>query len=55
MLGGVHSFIGIGTGGNVGAQSSTVVIRGLSTQSIRSLGPCKRAAGERWPVPFWGC
>ena len=31
----------IGTGGNVGAQSSTVVIRGLSTQKIKSLGPWK--------------
>ena len=31
----------IGTGGNVGAQSSTVVIRGLSTQKIKSLGPLK--------------
>jgi magnesium transporter len=29
----------IGTGGNVGAQSSTVVIRGLSTQRIQGLGP----------------
>jgi len=29
----------IGTGGNVGAQSSTVVIRGLSTQRIQTLGP----------------
>jgi magnesium transporter len=28
----------IGTGGNVGAQSSTVVIRGLSTQRIQTLG-----------------
>jgi magnesium transporter len=28
----------IGTGGNVGAQSSTVVIRGLCTQRIQSLG-----------------
>ena len=28
----------IGTGGNVGAQSSTVVIRGLSTQRIQALG-----------------
>ncbi len=28
----------IGTGGNVGAQSSTVVIRGLSTQRLQSLG-----------------
>jgi magnesium transporter len=29
----------IGTGGNVGAQSSTVVIRGLNTEEINSLGP----------------
>ncbi|MEB3234666.1 MAG: magnesium transporter [Cyanobacteriota bacterium] len=29
----------IGTGGNVGAQSSTVVIRGLSTQRIQGMGP----------------
>lgn len=28
-----------GTGGNVGAQSSTVVIRGMNTDSIRNLGP----------------
>ncbi|NEO19079.1 MULTISPECIES: magnesium transporter [unclassified Moorena] len=28
-----------GTGGNVGAQSSTVVIRGLNTDEIRDLGP----------------
>jgi magnesium transporter len=28
----------IGTGGNVGAQSSTVVIRGLSTQRLQSIG-----------------
>ncbi|WP_115018908.1 magnesium transporter [Synechococcus sp. UW140] len=28
-----------GSGGNVGAQSSTVVIRGLSTQRIQALGP----------------
>ena len=28
----------IGTGGNVGAQSSTVVIRGLSTQRLQTLG-----------------
>ena len=28
-----------GSGGNVGAQSSTVVIRGLSTQRIQTLGP----------------
>ena len=31
----------IGTGGNVGAQSSTVVIRGLSTQKLKSLGVFK--------------
>jgi len=28
-----------GTGGNVGAQSSTVVIRGLNTEQIKTLGP----------------
>ena len=28
-----------GTGGNVGAQSSTVVIRGLNTEEINALGP----------------
>lgn len=31
----------IGTGGNVGAQSSTVVIRGLNTDEIRDLGTGK--------------
>ncbi|WP_320673794.1 magnesium transporter [Prochlorococcus sp. MIT 1341] len=36
----------IGTGGNVGAQSSTVVIRGLSTQRIQALGPLKAVARE---------
>ena len=36
----------IGTGGNVGAQSSTVVIRGLSTQRIQSLGPAKAIGRE---------
>ena len=35
-----------GTGGNVGAQSSTVVIRGLSTQSISGLGPIKAIGRE---------
>jgi magnesium transporter len=30
-----------GTGGNVGAQSSTVVIRGLNTEEIRDIGPGK--------------
>jgi magnesium transporter len=29
----------VGTGGNVGAQSSTVVIRGLNTDELKSLGP----------------
>jgi magnesium transporter len=36
----------IGTGGNVGAQSSTVVIRGLSTQRIQALGPVKAISRE---------
>ena len=36
----------IGTGGNVGAQSSTVVIRGLSTQKIKSLDPLKAILKE---------
>jgi len=36
----------IGTGGNVGAQSSTVVIRGLSTQKIKSLGALKAISKE---------
>ena len=35
-----------GTGGNVGAQSSTVVIRGLSTQSITGLGPIRAIGRE---------
>ena len=30
-----------GTGGNVGAQSSTVVIRGMNTDEIRSMGPAQ--------------
>ena len=36
----------IGTGGNVGAQSSTVVIRGLSTQRIQTLGLFKAIVRE---------
>ena len=36
----------IGTGGNVGAQSSTVVIRGLSTQRIQGMGPAVAIARE---------
>ena len=36
----------IGAGGNVGAQSSTVVIRGLSTQRIQRLGVLRAIARE---------
>ena len=36
----------IGAGGNVGAQSSTVVIRGLSTQRIQRLGFVRAIAKE---------
>ena len=36
----------IGTGGNVGAQSSTVVIRGLSTQRIQAWGPGARLSAK---------
>ena len=36
----------IGTGGNVGAQSSTVVIRGLSTQKLKSVGAIKAVVKE---------
>jgi magnesium transporter len=36
----------IGTGGNVGAQSSTVVIRGLSTQRLQALGPARTIGRE---------
>ncbi len=36
----------IGAGGNVGAQSSTVVIRGLSTQRIQNLGLMKAVFRE---------
>ncbi|MEI6616696.1 MAG: magnesium transporter [Cyanobium sp. ELA507] len=36
----------IGTGGNVGAQSSTVVIRGLSTKRIQTLGLGKAIGRE---------
>ncbi|MGC9524867.1 MAG: magnesium transporter [Limnospira sp.] len=35
-----------GTGGNVGAQSSTVVIRGMNTDEIRSLGPLQVISRE---------
>ena len=43
-----------GTGGSVGAQSSTVVIRGLSTQSISTLGP-QSDWPRRWRGRCWGC
>jgi magnesium transporter len=36
----------IGTGGNVGAQSSTVVIRGLSTNRVQGLGPWRTVGRE---------
>jgi len=36
----------IATGGNVGAQSSTVVIRGLSTQRLQSLGAWRAVGRE---------
>ncbi|MBD2167491.1 magnesium transporter [Calothrix membranacea FACHB-236] len=35
-----------GTGGNVGAQSSTVVIRGMNTEEIRMMGPLQVIARE---------
>ncbi len=35
-----------GTGGNVGAQSSTVVIRGMNTDEIRMMGPLQVIARE---------
>ncbi|TBR58092.1 magnesium transporter [Mastigocladus laminosus UU774] len=35
-----------GTGGNVGAQSSTVVIRGMNTDEIRALGPLQVVVRE---------
>ena len=44
----------IGTGGNVGAQSSTVVIRGLSTQKIKSLGPLKAILKETFTGALLG-
>lgn len=44
----------IGTGGNVGAQSSTVVIRGLNTDRLRSLGPAKVIAREATAGLFLG-
>ncbi|NJR69044.1 MAG: magnesium transporter [Synechococcales cyanobacterium CRU_2_2] len=44
----------IGTGGNVGAQSSTVVIRGLNTDRLRSLGPLKVIARETTAGLFLG-
>jgi magnesium transporter len=35
-----------GTGGNVGAQSSTVVIRGMNTDEIRAMGPLQVVGRE---------
>lgn len=36
----------VGTGGNVGAQSSTVVIRGMNTDEIRAMGPVQVVVRE---------
>ena len=44
----------IGAGGNVGAQSSTVVIRGLSTQRIQSLGIWKAILREAFAGALLG-
>ena len=44
----------IGAGGNVGAQSSTVVIRGLSTQRIQRLGLFKAIAREAFAGALLG-
>ena len=44
----------IGAGGNVGAQSSTVVIRGLSTQRIQSLGILKAIVREAFAGALLG-
>ncbi|MDH6098044.1 magnesium transporter [Anabaenopsis sp. FSS-46] len=43
-----------GTGGNVGAQSSTVVIRGMSTDEIRSLGAWQVIGREAIAGAFLG-
>jgi magnesium transporter len=45
----------IGTGGNVGAQSSTVVIRGLSTQRLQGLGPWRAIGREALAGALLGC
>ena len=44
-----------GTGGNVGAQSSTVVIRGLNTDEIRLLGPLQVIWREALAGALLGC
>ncbi len=44
----------IGTGGNVGAQSSTVVIRGLSTQRLQALGPARTIGREAFAGALLG-
>ncbi|MDZ8263350.1 magnesium transporter [Nostoc sp. ChiQUE01b] len=43
-----------GTGGNVGAQSSTVVIRGMNTDEIRSLGALQVISREAIAGAFLG-
>lgn len=43
-----------GTGGNVGAQSSTVVIRGMNTDEIRSLGTLQVIGREAIAGAFLG-
>ena len=43
----------IGTGGNVGAQSSTVIIRGLSTKGCKALALGGRFGVRRWLGPCW--
>jgi magnesium transporter len=37
-----------GTGGNVGSQSSTVVIRGLNTDEITAMGPVQVICARGW-------
>jgi magnesium transporter len=44
----------IGTGGNVGAQSSTVVIRGLNTDKIRAMGAARVIGREAMAGLFLG-
>ncbi len=44
-----------GTGGNVGAQSSTVVIRGMNTEELRSLGALQVVGREALAGTLLGC